>query len=169
MIFFTNSIVPEFLVLFKIRTLRSGMWGVGMKGFVCCSTHFKFISLRSATMLATLCGGNIYYFWFYSDFSLEGGGTLPQNSYKPSRDLWEATLLRRTRSVQRLARSFGTDTQTDKQTSCYFSIRIKWEFLSIFSHTSLVLLVFLDELWKRAYWFVFLLIFFPNYFSFKFI
>ena len=59
------------------------------------------------------------------DFSWEGGGTLPQNSYKPSRDLWESTLLRRTRSDQRLARSFGTNTQTqDKQTSCYFSIRI---------------------------------------------
>ena len=44
----------------------------------------------------------------------------------------EATLLRRTRSVQRLARSFGTNKQTNKQTdrhtdkhtSCYFIIRI---------------------------------------------
>ena len=33
-------------------------------------------------------------------------------------------MLRRTRSVQRLARFFGTNTDTDKQTSCYFSIRI---------------------------------------------
>ena len=60
---------------------------------------------------------------FFCNFSWEGGGTLPKNSSKPSRDLLEDTLLRRTRSVQRLARSFGTDTQTDKHTSCYFIIR----------------------------------------------
>ena len=36
------------------------------------------------------------------------------NSYKPSKDLWEATLLRRIISVQRLARSFVTyKKQTD--------------------------------------------------------
>ena len=64
-------------------------------------------------------------FWFFCHFSWEGGGTLLQNSYKPSRNLWEATLLRRTRSVQRLARSFGTNKHTDTQTSCYFSMRIK--------------------------------------------
>ena len=39
------------------------------------------------------------------DFSWEGGGTLPQNR--------EPTLLRRTQLVQRLARSFGTDKQTN--------------------------------------------------------
>ena len=43
------------------------------------------------------------------NFSREGGGTLPENSYKPFRDLLEAILLRKTRSVQRLARFFGTD------------------------------------------------------------
>ena len=26
------------------------------------------------------------------DFSLQGGGTLPQNSYGPSQDVWKATL-----------------------------------------------------------------------------
>ena len=44
-------------------------------------------------------------------FSWEGGG----NSYKPSQDLWEVTLLRRTRSGQWLARSFSTDKETDRQ------------------------------------------------------
>ena len=62
---------------------------------------------------------SIYYY-----FSWEGVGTLPQNSYKPSRDLWEATLLRRIRSVQQLARSFSTNRQTHRKTSCYFIIRI---------------------------------------------
>ena len=38
---------------------------------------------------------------------------LLQNSFKPSRDLWEATLLRTTRLVQRLARSFSIDKQTN--------------------------------------------------------
>ena len=46
------------------------------------------------------------------DFSWEGGGTFPQNSYKTSWD-WEATLLRRTRLGQRLARFFGTFNQID--------------------------------------------------------
>ena len=32
------------------------------------------------------------------DFSWEGDGTLPQNSYKPSQDLLEAPLQKRTRS-----------------------------------------------------------------------
>ena len=31
-------------------------------------------------------------FIFRSDFYWEGGGNLPQNNYKPSQDLWEATL-----------------------------------------------------------------------------
>ena len=55
--------------------------------------------------------------------SWEVGGTLPQNSDKPSQDLWEATLKRRTMSVQRLRRSFGTDRQTDRHRFCYFYIR----------------------------------------------
>ena len=29
---------------------------------------------------------------FIGDFSLDDGGILPQNSYNPSQDLWEATL-----------------------------------------------------------------------------
>ena len=45
----------------------------------------------------------------FFNFSWEGCGTPPQNSYKPSQDLRVATLLRRTRSVQRLSRSFGTN------------------------------------------------------------
>ncbi len=52
--------------------------------------------------------------------SWEGGGILPQNSYKPSRNLYEATLLRRTRSVQRLARFFGTNRQTDRHRSTLY-------------------------------------------------
>ena len=67
-----------------------------------------------------IVGGGIFHFW-----GRWGYPTPQENSYKPSRDLWEATLLRRTQSVQRLARSFGTDTQTDTQTSCYFSIRMR--------------------------------------------
>ena len=75
-------------------------------------------------------------FFARGDFSLEGGGTLPQNSYNPSRDLCEATLLRRTLSVQRLVRFFGTNIQTQRQTyrktyrqthrqtSCYFILGI---------------------------------------------
>ena len=42
-----------------------------------------------------------------------------QNSYKPSQDLWEATLERRTTWVQR-----DPSVQTNKQLSCYFIIRI---------------------------------------------
>ena len=48
----------------------------------------------------------------------------PKSSYKHSRNLLEATLLRKTRSVQRLPRSFGTNIQTHRQTSSYFIIRI---------------------------------------------
>ena len=58
--------------------------------------------------------------FYFVDFSGESGGTHPQNSYKPSRGLYEATLLRRTRSVNRLARSFGINKQRDRQTSFYF-------------------------------------------------
>ena len=39
----------------------------------------------------------------------EGDVTLPKNDYKPSQDLWEATLKRRDVSVQQLGRSFATD------------------------------------------------------------
>ena len=48
----------------------------------------------------------------YCDFSWEGGCS-SQNSYKPSRDLCEVTLLRRARSVQQLARSLGINKQKD--------------------------------------------------------
>ena len=50
----------------------------------------------------------------FCDFSWEGGVTLPKNNYKPSRELWESTLLRITRSVK----------QSDKHTTCYFVIRM---------------------------------------------
>ena len=53
-------------------------------------------------------------FFIFGDFSGEDRGT--QNSYKPSRDLQ-----RKTRSIQLLARSFGT---TDKQTVSCFFIRV---------------------------------------------
>ena len=42
--------------------------------------------------------------------------SFPQNSYKTSYDLWEATLKKRTMSVQQLARSFG---KSNKQTDRY--------------------------------------------------
>ncbi len=67
---------------------------------------------------------NIYFFIDFLWFFLEGGGILPQNRYKPSQDLCVATLLRRTRTVQQLVRSFGTNIQTHKHTSCYFILRI---------------------------------------------
>ena len=40
----------------------------------------------------------VFFYW-------EGGGAFPQNSYKPSQDLWEAKMLRRIRLVQQLLRS----------------------------------------------------------------
>ena len=49
-------------------------------------------------------------------FSWEGG-TLSENSYKPFKDQWEVTLLRKTRSVQRLPRSFVTNKQTYRHTN----------------------------------------------------
>ena len=47
---------------------------------------------------------------------------LPQNRYKPSQDLAEATLQERMISIQRLAISFGIDRHTYTQTSCYWYI-----------------------------------------------
>ena len=92
----------------------------------------------------------------FRDFSWEGGGTLPQNSKKPSRDLWEATLLRRTQSVQRLARSFGTNKHIDKYTSCYFSIRIAFIVIKYFTsncHLAHIFIpnkiVMIDRIWKE--------------------
>ena len=60
-----------------------------------------------------------------SDFSWEGGGTLPNNNFKPPKYQYEklhCTIY----SVQRLERSFGTHKQTDtlRKISCYFYIRI---------------------------------------------
>ena len=46
------------------------------------------------------------------------GGTLSQNSYKPSRNLLE--VLRSTFLVQRLARSLSTNKETDREKSFYF-------------------------------------------------
>ena len=47
-----------------------------------------------------------------SDFFLEGGGTFPENSYKPSYETYEKRLLA------------NTDKQIHRQTSFYFIIRI---------------------------------------------
>ena len=52
---------------------------------------------------------------FFCNFSWDGGGTLPQKSCKHSKDLCEATLYRWIISVQRLARSFGTNIETHRQ------------------------------------------------------
>ena len=65
-------------------------------------------------------------------FSWESGGSLPLHSYKPSQDLSDAILKRRTISVERLAIFLGTDKQTHthtqrqtaRQKSCYFYIKI---------------------------------------------
>ena len=57
-------------------------------------------------------------------FFFEGWWYPPQNSYKPSQELWEATMQRRTISVQRLARYRQTNIL------CYFIIRIS-EILNI--------------------------------------
>ena len=51
-------------------------------------------------MSKQLLDGDGYILKFFGDFSWEGGGALPQNSL----------------SVQLLARSFGTDRKTNKQT-----------------------------------------------------
>ena len=62
---------------------------------------------------------NIFWYLFSSvDFVWKAGVTVPQNSYKPSKDLWEATLYGRTQSIQR------SNTHIATKTSCYFYIRI---------------------------------------------
>ncbi len=80
--------------------------------------------LAATPLVASICTLNVFekkkFFMLRSscDFSWESVGTLPQNRYKPSRNLWEATLLRRIRC---------TDKMTDRQTSCYFIIGMKGE------------------------------------------
>ena len=61
--------------------------------------------------------------FFLLRFLLGGwcGGSLPQNS----QDLWEATLYRRTISVQRSARSFGTDRQAYRDPITFYK-HIYW-------------------------------------------
>ena len=73
---------------------------------------------------------NICKIFDFCYFSWEVGGTLSQNSYKPSRNLWEATLLRRTWSVQ-LFRYKYTHRQTDRH-----PVTLVYGFLvdSFFSH-----------------------------------
>ena len=60
MFFFCSSLNDNYLCCFQVSTIPSN------------------VALKST---------NIYFFRFFCDFSWEGGGTLPQNSYKPSRDL----------------------------------------------------------------------------------
>ena len=64
-------------------------------------------------MLRSSLYAKLFFSRFFCDFSLKGGGTLPENSYKSSQDICKATLLRRTRSVLRLARSFSSNIHTD--------------------------------------------------------
>ena len=59
----------------------------------------------------------------------------PQNSYEPSQ---EATLLRKTRSVQRLARSFGTLRQTHILLLYYKDIKSKAEISRELNNLSLI-------------------------------
>jgi hypothetical protein len=90
------------------------------------------------SMLRSSLYKNTSIFFKNCDFSWEGGGTLPHNSYKPS--------LRRTRLVQRLARSLGTAKQTDIlllyykdlictnyvfQKSCIVWKKIMWDFTAL--------------------------------------
>ena len=49
-------------------------------------------------------------------FSWEGGGVLPQNSYKPTKDQGDAIMHRRTISVEQLSRYFSTHTHIDPVT-----------------------------------------------------
>ena len=113
--------------------------------------HFKclFLFVQVSTIpiyvaLKSLCVNS------YRLFSWEGIGTLPQNSYKPLWDLWEATLLRRAWSVQWLARSFGTD----KQTTCYFIIGLggNW-ILNYTGHISSHLGFYKSWLVKNLLWY----------------
>ena len=64
--------------------------------------------------------GLVMFFWSFPISLRRTVVPSPQNSFKPSQDLWEATLYRRIISVRLLVRSFSTD----KQTSCYFIISI---------------------------------------------
>ena len=64
---------------------------------------------------------SLLFFNFICDFSWEDGGTLPQNIYKPSWDLWEATLISSANSeIQWYTQK---DRQRVKPTSCYCIIR----------------------------------------------
>ena len=62
-------------------------------------------------------GFKFFFYFCRLYFSFERGGSLLQNSYKPSWD-WKATLLRKTQSVQRLA--VCADRQTNTQTNNFF-------------------------------------------------
>ena len=66
---------------------------------------FQISNLRNNCLCCVQVSTQEFFNLFY-DFSWEVGGKIPQNSYKTSRDLCETTLLEKTRSVQRLARSF---------------------------------------------------------------
>ena len=58
---------------------------------------------------------NIFWYIFSSvDFVWKADGTVPQNSNKPSQDLWEATLKKEDNIGYRVARSFGIDRHTQR-------------------------------------------------------
>ena len=58
-------------------------------------------------------------YFFRGNFSWEGGVTLPQNSYRPSQNLFEASLYRKTILDGRLETYWS-----ERHRSCYFYIRI---------------------------------------------
>ena len=68
--------------------------------------HFSFKKEKVKTII--FWGRGLKF--FLGIYLLRGGGFL-SNSFKPYQDLWRSTLWRKTISVQRLARSFGTDRQ----------------------------------------------------------
>ena len=83
---------------------------------------------------------SIFCFRFKKIFFLSGGWWYPStNSYKPSQILWEATLLRRSWSVQRLAKSLGTNRKNDKQPVWHYII------LSLLILKLIVLVYFQEE------------------------
>ncbi len=68
----------------------------------------------------------------------ESGATQSQNSYKPSQDLWEAILQKRTIPVQRLARSLSTVRQRHRHPITLVSRGYKPDNLDEFSHGDMV-------------------------------
>ena len=99
-----------------IISITSGYAPIGLWWHFKCLLKKKYVTfLRYLSMLrSSLFVKNLIFFLWFS-----GRVVVPSSKIVINlpRDLWEATLLRRTRSVQWLARSFGTATQTDTQTN----------------------------------------------------